>query len=245
MAFSVFLESAADGRCMAHVVDLPGCTTWSATRELALSQIPQAIREYHAWLRRHEAVSAPTSQPIEWQVTGESLGTGPFDPGDAVALFPQDREPISQSEAERFLCLMAYSRSDLLALVRGLTHDVLDREPARGASSIRRILRHMGNAEEWYISRIVPPDKLPGEWKDDETLPIFEFMEMERRTAVEQLRSLDDAQQSGIFYPSEWTDHSEEGWTARKVLRRFVEHEREHTRQIRTILAAAGIPSPP
>jgi hypothetical protein len=59
---------------------------------------------------------------------------------------------------------------------------------------------------------------------------------MERRTAVERLRLLDENERMGVFYPREWTDHPEEAWTARKMLRRFLEHEREHTAQIQEIL---------
>jgi len=51
-------------------------------------------------------------------------------------------------------------------------------------------------------------------------------------------RQLTEEERSGIFYPTHWTQHPEEPWTARKVLRRFLEHEREHTAQVREILAA-------
>jgi len=242
MAFSVFLEIADDGRCMAHAMDLPGCIARAETREAALSQVPQAIREYHAWLRRHGEAVLPPCEPLELRVGGEARGSGPFDPGDAAALFPPDCEPISREEIECFFCLMAYSRSDLLGLALGLPDELLDWERGPGSFSIRRVLRHVGNAEEWYVSRIVPVDRLPLEWQDDEAMPTFEFLAMERRTALAQLRALDTEQRSGMFRPSAWTDHPEEPWTARKVLRRFVEHEREHSGQVAEILAAGGRP---
>jgi hypothetical protein len=99
-------------------------------------------------------------------------------------------------------------------------------------------LRHIGNAEEWYVSRIVPADTLSPEWEHDEELPLFEFLAMERRTAVERLRRLTDAERSEVFYPQGWTDHPDEPWTGRKVFRRFLEHELEHTGQVREILTA-------
>jgi len=139
---------------------------------------------------------------------------------------------------EHHFRLMAYARADLLALVQTLPDEVLDWQPAPQSLSIRRLLRHVGNAEEWYVSRLVPPETLPPEWEHDGELPTFEFLEMERRTAVTWLRQLSDEERSGVFYPTHWTQHPEEPWTARKVLRRFLEHEREHTAQIREILAA-------
>jgi len=67
---------------------------------------------------------------------------------------------------------------------------------------------------------------------------MFEFLEMERRTAVARLRQLTEEERSGVFYLTHWTEHPEEPWTARKALRRFLEHERGHTAQARKILAA-------
>lgn len=84
----------------------------------------------------------------------------------------------------------------------------------------------------------MPPGTLPPEWEYDGGWPIFEFLEMERRTAVARLRQLTDEERAGVFYPVGWTDHPNEPWTARKALRRFLEHEREHTVQVREILTA-------
>jgi uncharacterized damage-inducible protein DinB/predicted RNase H-like HicB family nuclease len=224
-------------------MDLPGCTARGETRDIALSALPHAVREHLGWLALHgEAVDVAVDS-LELTVVSETMGTGPFNPGDAAALFAGDLVPIAWDEMERFFCLLAYSRSDLLALVSHLPEDLLDRVPGSDAFSIRRILRHVGNAEEWYVSRIVPADVLPVAWKDDESLPILEFLDMERRTALEQIRGLDETQRSSVFHPVVWTDHPEEGWTARKVLRRFVEHEREHTRQIEALLASSGVPA--
>ncbi len=236
--YPVYLEIADDGRCMAHVLGLPGCIVRAPSRDEALRRLPEAIRNYHAWLRRHGEPAPPEEEPIEIEIVGESSGFGPFDPGDAAALFPPDREPVTPEEMEHRFRLMAYTRADLLALVQALPDDLLDWQSDPQSFSIRRLLRHIGNAEEWYVSRLVPLDTLPPEWEHDEELPIFEFLEMERRTALARLRQLTEEERSGVFYPTHWTQHPEEPWTARKALRRFLEHEREHTAQARQILAA-------
>jgi uncharacterized damage-inducible protein DinB/predicted RNase H-like HicB family nuclease len=236
--YPVYLESADDGRCMAHVLGLPGCIVRAFSRNDALCQLPDAIRDHHAWLRRHSEPAPFDEETVEIEVAGESVGLGPFDPGNAAALFPPDREPVTHEEMESFFRIMAHARADLLALVRDLPDDVLDWQLDLQSFSIRRLLRHVGNAEEWYVSRLVPPETLPPEWEHDEEMPIFEFLEMERRTAVARLCQLTDEERSGIFYPTQWTQHPDEPWTARKALRRFLEHEREHTAQVREILAA-------
>jgi predicted RNase H-like HicB family nuclease/uncharacterized damage-inducible protein DinB len=236
--YMTYLEIANDGMCMAHVSELPGCIVRAPTREAALHQLPAAIGEYCAWLRRHDEPAPKAGEPIEIEAADETAGWGPFDPGDAAALFPSDRKPITAEEMEQYFRLMRHGRSDLLALVQEPTDELLDWQPDPESYSLRRVLRHVGNAEEWYVSRIVSPETLPPEWESDEDMELFEFLEMERRTAVARLRQLTREERSGVFAPTVWTEHPDEPWTARKVLRRFLEHEREHAAQARQILAA-------
>jgi len=236
--FVVNLEVADDGRSMVHIADLPGCIVRAGTRAAALRELPAAIEAYQAWLRRHGEPALPTSGPIEIEVAEERAQGGPFDPGDTAALFSPDLEPLTSEEMEQFFRLMGYNRADLLALVGDPSDELLDWRPFPGAYNLRRVLRHVGNGEEWYVSRIVPVETLPPEWEDDAHLPHFVFLEMARRTAIERLRLLTDEERAGVFYPTFGTQHPEEPWTARKVLRRFLEHEREHTAQAREILAA-------
>jgi uncharacterized damage-inducible protein DinB/predicted RNase H-like HicB family nuclease len=236
--FSAYLETADDGRCLAHVLDLPGCIVRASSRREALDELPQAIRDHCDWLHRHGEAAPRTGKSIQIEVAEEISGSGPFDPGDAAALFAPDLDPIPPDEMERYLRLMGYARADLLALVKGLSDEVLDWQWDSRVFSIRHVLRHLGNAEEWYVSRLVPPETLPPAWDDDESLPTFEFLEVERRTAMARLRQLTEAERSEVFYPTRWTEHPEEAWTARKALRRALEHERQHTAQVRRILSA-------
>lgn len=236
--YAVYVEVGRDGRCMAHVPALPGCFVIAESREEALGRIPSAIVDAHAWLRRHGEPAPPAGEPVEVEAAGESVPGGPFGTGDTDALFGPDREPVTPAEMERQFRLMAHSRADLLELVRDLPEEILDWRPDPQSFSMRGLLRHVGNAEEWYVSRLVAPETLPAEWEHDEELPLFEFLEMERRTALTRLRELSVEERGGLFYPTQWTDYPEEPWTARKVLRRFLEHEREHTAQAREILGA-------
>ena len=234
--YSVYLETGDEGPCMAHVVDLPGCIVRAPTRDEALRRLPEAIKEYLAWLRSHGEPVGASGDSVHIELAGESVGLGPFNRRDAAALFPPDREPLSPEGMERYFRLMAYNRADLLALTRDLPDELLNWQPYPESFSLRGLLRHVGNAEEWYVSRVVPPDSLPPEWEDDENLPVFEFLEMERRTAVDRLGKLSEEERRNVFYPTAWAYHPEEPWTARKALRRFLEHEREHIAQVRGIL---------
>ncbi|MBN1955872.1 MAG: DinB family protein [Anaerolineae bacterium] len=235
--YAVYLESDPAGTTMAHVLDLPGCTVRANSRAAALEQVPAAIRAYHAWLGRH-GETVPEDEAIELAIAGEHTAYGPFTPGDAAALFPPDEAPLTDADLERYARLLTYSRADLLALAGAFPDDLLDWQPAPDAWCLRRILRHIGNAEEWYVSRLVPPETLPPEWEHDEELPLYEFLEMERRTALARLAQLTAEERRAVVYPTHWTTHPDEAWTARKALRRFLEHALEHTGQVRQVLAA-------
>ena len=230
--YLIYLEIGQDNKCMAHVLDLPGCIVRAETREEGFSRIPEAIKEYKRWLIRH-GESITVDEVIQVKVAEVSTGFGPFDPGDVAALFSPDKSPTTPVEIEQYIGLMTYNRADLLSLVGDLCEELLDQQPGENSFSIRKILRHIGNAEEWYVSRIVLPETLPKEWENDENLPILEFLEMERRTAIERLRTLTERERSGIFTPQLWTQHPDEPWTARKVFRRFLEHEMEHITQVK------------
>ena len=231
----VYLEAGADGRAMAHVLHLPGCTAAAETREAALTAVPIAIQGYLTWLGTHGEDADGETGEIE--VVEESHGFGPFDPGDRAALFGPDREPLAREELERLFRLMGYSRRDLLALIAGVPDGLLCEEYTTGWS-VERILRHIGGAEIWYVTRIDQDWHLPGYEEHRVRDTALDWLEWTRQSAMRRLGELYPHERSQVFCPSRYTDHPDELWTARKVFRRFLEHEREHTAQIEAILRA-------
>jgi hypothetical protein len=117
--------------------------------------------------------------------------------------------------------LLAYSRRDLLELVSGMSREVLNWQPQANADiegwCIDDILEHVARAERVYASR------LSGN--------IFELIDEARRSALERMSRLTEQERTQI------TQHQGEHWTARKVFRRFLEHERQHTEQINQVLS--------
>ena len=98
--YTVYLETAEDGRCMAHVPALPGCFARAASHDEVLQRTPDAIRETIAWLRRHSEPAPAIEEPIEIEeVAGASSnGIGPFDPGGTAARIPPEER------ASRLVC---------------------------------------------------------------------------------------------------------------------------------------------
>jgi uncharacterized damage-inducible protein DinB/predicted RNase H-like HicB family nuclease len=232
----VYLEIGPRGRAMAHVLSLLGCFTKAVSSEAALDAVPQAIWDYWAWLRQHgEDVPEPTGTTV--QVVEVIKGFGPFQHGDKSALFEPERQPISVAEMETYLRRWGYARADLLTLTPNMSDYFLDWRAGESEMSIRQILRHVGNTNEWYVSRLVDPDTLPRDWQEDDKLPIFHFLAMEQRTMTVRMHKLTATERSEISYPTTWTEHPDEPWSARKALRRMIEHEREHTEQMVAVLA--------
>ncbi|MBE0411989.1 MAG: DinB family protein [Anaerolineales bacterium] len=165
-------------------------------------------------------------------------GFGPFNPGDSAALFESDRQPLLPDEIENvYFRRSGFARDDLLALTRPLSSWIRNWRPRAGEMNISEILRHIGNAEGWYLSRLVPSETLPSDWKHVQGLPLFKFLEKVRGIVLHRLSLLSDGELHAENYPSHWTKHPHEPWTARKALRRMVEHELEHTEHIRQVLS--------
>jgi hypothetical protein len=138
------------------------------------------------------------------------------------AWFRHDWKPLSEVDIQRGLNLLAWSRADLLAEVTHLSPQELNARQPGERWSISGILGHVGGAEWWYLDRLglaFPRAKVLEE--------PFERLEAVRQLLVEQLPSLADSRlvigMDGEF------------WSPRKLLRRAVWHERDHTLHIRKL----------
>jgi len=233
----VYVEVGADGECMAHVLDLPGCISRGHSQEEALDGVPAAITRYQGWLERHgERLESADIEPIPVRVVQTIEGAVPFRHGDRAALFLRDRIPVQPEDIERYLRLSGYARADLLRAARGLPPAIMRWKLDAGAMSIQEILRHVGNSEQWYVSRVVSKESLPPEWEHDHALPLRAFLRMERTTAQQRLRQMGNRERAEVVFPTAWTTHPDEPWSAYKALRRMVEHELEHTEHIHEVL---------
>ncbi len=228
MIHPVYLQVMRNGRTQAHVPSLPGCSWRGASPEEAMARAPAAIAEHLAWLRRHGEPVPPADEPVVAVVAEQNRSTAVN--GGLVGFFPDDQQPVPEAERQRFLRLMACSRADLLALTRDLPEEILRWQPAPGSWPIHEILRHVAAAEQWYLTRLFGPGKLP-RFKPAKT--VWERLEKVRALAVERLAALGAAELSDRIC----TDEDGELWTARKVFRRYLEHEREHYAHVLEVMA--------
>jgi len=131
-----------------------------------------------------------------------------------------------------------------MGLVEPLPEYAIVAIPIPGKRSIEHTLRHIANAEEWYISRMGASIQRRYEAYLRELrggkrrLGSLERLRNVRLGATHTLLAAFPEKCSGTFKRAAYTKYPEELWTFRKVLRRFVEHEREHIGTITGVIEA-------
>ena len=194
---------------MAHVPALPGASARGETVEEAKEKIRDAITEYLRLLR-------DVGEPVPRASEGIELE---FEEVDSTT-FLTDYDALRPNEMETLFRWMAISRQELMDLVKELPEEAVNRKPESG-NSIREILCHLAEADLWYTDRLK-------QWPE---APLFRLAAA-RGVALERLRELTESKRAGV------TTFEGEEWTPRKVMRRMLEHEREHIHEIRALLAA-------
>jgi predicted RNase H-like HicB family nuclease/uncharacterized damage-inducible protein DinB len=219
------LEVGNNGACAAHVPELLGCFAVGSTREEALERLRGTISEYLAWLTKHgEApVASAESEGVEIEVVEQvsTAGDHPREEGEPAALFAADQEPISYHDLQTAVRLMEHARSDLLEFLRDVPDDLLHWRPGPDGPSIAETLHHMAEVEADFLACL----------EEESQQPPFPQLAAVRSWAYHRLSRLTDAELSRL------TTHGGEKWSARKVLRRFLEHDWEHTAYVRSLLA--------
>ncbi len=216
MAYIVCAEEM-DGRWIAHVPDLPGCFSAHKDRDVAIKGIPAALESYVQWCTRHGMRISGLAGPMQ---VSEVIRAWTYEEEYEVnAFFASDRPPVTGGEVEEFRRLLEMTGRDLLAAVEGLAPQDLAKEFSGERWSILGILRHVANSDLWYLDRLglaLPQADLP-----DEVMPRLE------RVRAHTLASL-----PALSLRTGVVALSAELWSARKVLRRTLWHERDHTDHI-------------
>lgn len=243
--YDVYLDTAASGRVMAHVVEPPGLGIRFASREEMARRLPVEIAAHLAWLTSHGESISPDPQP-SYRVAEEMAMAGDFESGDDVGIYSPDFVPVDDAEIDRSLRIAGYAHADLLALVEPLDDAALDWVRDECTRPIRNIIRHIVGAELWYMGRIIDdPDSVPlpdviadADRRIDAADDPIERVRIIWPAFQRWARSLTADLRGRVTVPTWWTHLAGERWTARKMLRRCIEHCREHTRSIERILIA-------
>jgi uncharacterized damage-inducible protein DinB/predicted RNase H-like HicB family nuclease len=232
--WALYLESGPQRKStLVHVVDLLGCACFGPTTDEAIAATPDEIRAYLRYLKRHgekvDPVAPIKTRVIEHVTQGDFLGHG-----SPQAVYAPDRRPVSTAELATFLRRLEWSRADLLALVKGADPNALDARPPKGRS-LRDILLHVLGADSGYLASSLGAVKtvnapMNAAMRGD--LDVLIALQEARAAAIERLRALTPAERAFV------KEHPSGARTMRKTIRRMLEHEWEHRRELARRLEA-------
>jgi len=213
-----------DGQWIAHVPDLPGCFSTQKERETAIGNVPAAVEAYIAWAGGHGLRISGLSAPM---IVSEVIRSWMYeDDYEVNAFFASDRPPVAVDELPEYELLLGAAHKDLLALTRDLTPEQLAKELSGERWPIGGIMHHVARAEQWYLDRL-------GLSFPQAELAVDPFQ------ALAQVREHLRAALPALATRTGAVTLSGEVWTARKILRRCLWHERDHTEHIRKLAGRA------
>jgi len=254
---NVYLDGDPGGPWMGHALAEVGCIWQGPVHSEVITRAPGEIARFLRWLKAHgePGIEAVEAAAVKAQVVEIREVAGFGQSGSAVGIFGPDREPATDRDIDTAVRRLGYARRDLHEAMAGLPPDALDWQPPARLSihdaarpalrpaapkrTIRKNLEHICRAQVFYLSRVLGVDAaqgaLPEPWPKD----TFACLEWVVGRSVEALQALTRQQRSGLFQAAD----PAEDWTARKMLRRFVEHEREHAEVVRRAVELRNAPT--
>src|SRR5436309_492623 len=226
--YALYAESGPQRKkTLVHVLALLGCVVQGDTTDEAIAASPDAIRAYLGYLRRHGEKLDP-NEKIEARLA-EHNTEGLF---SGQALWPQDLKPLAPAALARYVRWLEWSRADLLVLVQGFDEKRLRAKPAVGRS-LRNILLHVLEADKSYVYGLVGVLKTMGEPTNAASrgdLDLRVALSEARAAAIERLKKLTPTERGRVRKAGKSTV------SAHRIVRRMLEHEWEHRREIATRL---------
>lgn len=221
------VEDVEAGHWVAYVLDMPGCFSSGESEEAAIAGIPAKVEAYFNWVSGHGFPTFLPDDDVAYEVV-ESFQSyeSPTEPGYLVnAFFMNDHKPLGYWEVQTALRLMTWTREDLFELTKSLSQAQLSMTRTEGeAGTIADILRHLAISENWYLDRLglaLPREDISG----DVFGMLSDIRERARRGLVELIGDKRVVTLKG------------ERWSGRKIIRRLLWHERDHTFQISKLLS--------
>jgi uncharacterized damage-inducible protein DinB len=139
------------------------------------------------------------------------------------AFFSSDRPPLTEGEVKELEVILHAARQDLETELEEISDEAATTELPGERWSIMGVLDHVASAEQWYLDRMglaLSTSELPAD-------PRARLIKVRDHTLA-NLPAL--AARRGVV------TLSGETWSARKVMRRTLWHERDHTQHIRKIM---------
>ena len=196
-----------------YAVDYIGAYTHGESLEIAKAKMPGEIVSYLKWL------GDDTSDNIEVVITQEKDSELAIKDADSDVLFESEKAPLTADEYEKLKALALKSAKDFLALYDSIPDKsataIAERKTFYGQvpRTADEMYEHTKNVNEYYFAEI--------DVDADNGGTIYEC----RNRGFEALEAKPDFLVNAVIEGSYGED-----WSLRKVLRRFVWHDRIHAK---------------
>ena len=190
-----------------------GAYTRGESLEVAVAKMPDEIRSYLSWLGK----DAPDDISIE--IVQEKVSDLRISDADSDVILDSEREPLTLEEYGALKALALKSAEVFLALYSSITDKDESKLPVRQTfygkvpRTAREMYEHTKSVNEYYFAEIYVDVDNEGTILDC------------RRRGFEALEKNPDFLSLGVVYGSYG-----ELWSIRKVLRRFIWHDRIHAK---------------
>ncbi len=205
---------------MGFIVELPGAFIRGITEQEALMKVNHEVSVYLKWLGGEQ------KHDYRIQIVQRHQSSLPVEDADNEILLEADKETIRDGEFRNLYNLVWHSGETFLQLyTNSKLKDWVDESRIRktfygdNPKTIQEIFDHVKYCQYYYLSRM----KITEEIEED-------FMTI-RKFCLEKLEPLYRKNNNSIIF-----EVANELWTLKKVLRRFVWHDRIHGKAITRIL---------
>ena len=196
-----------------YAVDYVGAFTRGESLEIAKTKMPGEILSYLKWL------GEDVTDSIEIIITQEKDSDLAVKDADSDVLFESEKAPLTTDEYEKLKALALKSAKDFLALYESIPDKsataIAERKTFYGnvPRSADEMYEHTKSVNEYYFTEI--------DVDADNSGNIYEC----RKRGFEILETKPDYLNNSVIEGSYGED-----WSFRKVLRRFIWHDRIHAR---------------
>ena len=196
-----------------YAVDYIGAYTRGESLEIAKAKMPGEILSYLKWL------GEDVTDSIEIIITQEKDSNLAIKDADSDVLFESEKAPLTADEYEKLKALALKSAKDFLALYDSIPDKsataIAERKTFYGQvpRTADEMYEHTKNVNEYYFAEI--------EVNADNSGTIYEC----RKRGFAVLEAKSDFLGNTVIEGSYGED-----WSLRKVLRRFIWHDRIHAR---------------
>lgn len=217
---SIAFETNGNGY-IGYVVELPGAFVRGKTEEEAIAKVNREVNLYLKWL----GLKSKTDYRI--QIVQRHQSNLRVEDADNEILLEADKGVTGEEDLGDLFELVRYSGESFLQLyTKTKLKDWVDEKRIRktfygdNPKCVQEIFDHVKACQYYYLSR----SKVPFEKKEEDFLKI-------RGYCLEKIEGLYGVNKNSTIY-----EVDDELWTLKKILRRFIWHDRIHGKAIVRIL---------